>query len=293
MNSLLKLSYLFLFVSKKIIKNNYSKSILLNVRNKNINFNDKDDDDNDTYIKYTKICKKKNVNSDQYMKNSNLKSVKKNLYVPKTYNQKEYVKALNNNDIDLLFCTGPAGTGKTLFACSYAIEQLNKNYINKFIITRPTTTIDENIGFLPGDINKKMSPFTQHIYDIFLEYYTQKEINSLIDNKIIEVVPLAFMQGRTFKNSIIIGDEMQNSTPNQMFMLTTRIGVDSKMIITGDPTQTVNKNNGLKNIIDKLNYRYNNEDFEDDKIKIIEMEYLDIQRHHIVKIINELYAGMK
>jgi len=198
---------------------------------------------------------------------------------------------LNNNDIDLLFCIGPAGTGKTLFACSYAIEQLYKNTVNKIIITRPTTTIDENIGFLPGDINEKMNPFTQHIYDIFLEYYTQKEINILIENKIIEVVPLAFMQGRTFKNCIIIGDEMQNSTPNQMFMLLTRIGINSKMIITGDPTQTINKNNGLKNIIDKLDYKYdyNYQSLENDRIKIIQMNGFDIQRHNIVKIINDLY----
>jgi phosphate starvation-inducible PhoH-like protein len=226
---------------------------------------------------------------------SNIYAIKNNkkLYNPKTDNQREYVKALNNNDIDLLFCTGPAGTGKTLFACSYGIEQLNKNNIDKFIITRPTVTIDENIGFLPGDINKKMSPFTQHIYDIFLEYYTQKEINSLINDKIIEVVPLAFMQGRTFKNSIIIGDEMQNSTPNQMFMLTTRLGTNSKMVITGDPTQTINKNNGLKNIIDKINYKYDYDydSLEDDKIKIITMNGLDIQRHHIVKIMNQLYQN--
>ena len=261
---LFKLSYLFLFISKKVIKNNYSSNTLLKSK-KSIIIND-----DNIFTKYSK-----NI---QNIKNT--KNTKKKLYIPKTYNQIEYVKALNNDNIDLLFCTGPAGTGKTLFACSYAIEQLNKNYINKFIITRPTLTIDENIGFLPGDINKKMLPFTQHIYDIFLEYYTQKEINSLIDNKIIEVVPLAFMQGRTFKNSIIIGDEMQNSTPNQMFMLTTRIGTNSKMIITGDPTQTIN-----------YKYDYDYENLEHDKIKIIEMDIEDIQRHHIVQIMNDLYQN--
>lgn len=273
---LFKLSYLFLFISKKVIKNNYSNTILKSKKSIIIG-------DDTIFTKYTK--------NTQNIKNT--KSTKKKLYIPKTYNQIEYVNALNNNNIDLLFCTGPAGTGKTLFACSYAIEQLNKNYINKFIITRPTVTIDENIGFLPGDINKKMSPFTQHIYDIFLEYYTQKEINSLIDNKIIEVVPLAFMQGRTFKDSIIIGDEMQNSTPNQMFMLATRIGKNSKMIITGDPTQTVNNNNGLMNIINKINYKYDYdyENLENDKIKIIEMDIEDIQRHHIVQIMNDLYQN--
>jgi len=220
-------------------------------------------------------------------------------YKPKSDNQKEYIKAINNKNIDLVFCLGPAGTGKTLFACKYAIESLKNNYIKKFIITRPTTTLDENIGYLPGDTNDKMSPFTQHIYDIFLEYYSQKEINSLIEQKIIEVVPLAYMQGRTFKDAYIIGDEMQNSTPNQMFMLLTRIGKNSKMIITGDPTQTLNKNNGLVNIIDKLNIKYNNnynddelkkDNMKKDNIQIIYMDNLDIQRHHIVKIVNELYV---
>jgi phosphate starvation-inducible PhoH-like protein len=283
---LLKLSsYLLLFVSNKINKiNKYNYTSLTKICNIN---NIKENN-----IIETK-AKAKNKIDDEEKDNIKykLKKIKKNLYVPKTNNQLEYVNSLNSNNYDLLFCTGPAGTGKTLFACSYAIEELYKKSIKKFIITRPTTTIDENIGYLPGDINEKMNPFTQHIYDIFLEYYTQQDINSLIENKIIEVVPLAFIQGRTFKNSIIIGDEMQNSTPNQMFMLTTRLGINSKMIITGDPSQTINKNNGLKNIIDKLNnkYNYDNLSLEKDRIKMIEMNGNDIQRHHIVQIMNELY----
>jgi hypothetical protein len=139
------------------------------------------------------------------------------------------MNSLNDKNIDLLFCLGPAGTGKTLFACNYAISRLYNNSVKKIIITRPTITIEENMGYLPGDINDKMQPFMNPIYDIFLERFTQKEIESLRNNNVLEVVPLGFIQGRTFKNSIVIADEMQNSTPNQMFMFLTRLGDNSKM----------------------------------------------------------------
>lgn len=214
-----------------------------------------------------------------------------NNYKPKTLNQKEYKSSLYDDNIKLLFCLGPAGSGKTLFACQYAIDMFKKNNIDKIIITRPTIAIEEDMGFLPGDIREKMFPWTIPIFDIFQEYYTKKDIDFLINQNKIEIAPLGFMQGRTFKNSIIIADEMQNSTPNQMFMLLTRLGVNSKMIVTGDLMQTTNKKNGLNDIISKLNSNYNKNEDElvNDGINIIKLNSADIQRHPIVAKITDIY----
>lgn len=228
--------------------------------------------------------KKKIDDSNNELNYDNLK------YNPKTPNQKEYKKSLYDKNIDLLFCTGPAGTGKTLFACQYAIDTLKKKEINKIIITRPTVSIEENMGYLPGDIKAKMHPFTIPIFDIFNEYYTKKELDLMIHENIIEIAPLCYMQGRTFKNSIIIADEMQNSSPLQMFMLLTRLGVNSKMIVTGDPMQTKESNNGLSSIIKKLEDKYINiKNMNNNKINMIKLENNDIQRSYIVSIIEDLY----
>ena len=240
------------------------------------------------FLLFSPNSKKNNVNS-EILKKIDLNLKKKNNYIPKTNNQIEYEKALNNININLLFCLGPAGSGKTLFACKHAIEALEYGKTSKIIITRPTIAIEEDMGFLPGDIKEKMYPWTIPIFDIFEEYYSKKDINKLIADNIIEIAPLGFMQGRTFKNSIVIADEMQNSTPNQMFMLLTRLGDKSKMIVTGDLMQTKNENNGLNDIIKKLNKNYDEEQLIEKKIKIITMKNFDIQRHKIVSTITELY----
>jgi len=211
-------------------------------------------------------------------------------YKPKTTNQKMYEQTLKNKYIDLVFCIGPAGTGKTLFACKHALEQLNEGECNKIIITRPTITIEENLGFLPGNINQKMNPFIVNIFDICKEISLKRDVDSMLKSNMIEIVPLGFMQGRTFKNAIIIADEMQNSSPNQMFMLLTRLGENSKMIITGDPMQTTNKENGLIDILKKMDETYESrEEMNDSSIDIIRLENEDIQRSKMVAIIEKIY----
>jgi len=225
---------------------------------------------------------------------SDLKSLS-NFYKPKTPNQEKYVSYLNNPSVKLLFAVGPAGTGKTMLACNHAIKELKDGNIQKIIITRPIVPVEEEeIGFLPGNINKKMDPWMTPIFDIFNEFYARKDIESMVYNNIIEVSPLAFMRGRTFKNSFVIADEMQNSSPNQMLMLTTRIGENSKMVITGDLKQSDRGiNSGLSDFINKYKSynRYLTSNNENTKygIDMIELTNEDIERSKIVSKILDIY----
>jgi phosphate starvation-inducible PhoH-like protein len=238
-----------------------------------------------------------------HMKKDNLKN-RYSLYYPKSDNQKKYVKYLENPNTNLLIVTGPAGTGKTLFACTAAINDLKCGIVNKIILTRPVVPVEqEDIGFLPGDIKKKMDPWTRPIFDILLEHYSQKEIDAMIQKGAIEICPLAYMRGRTFKKSFIIADEMQNSSPNQMKMVTTRIGKNSRMVITGDITQTdifyedkdkdKKRINGLADIIKSVKKNYNNNDNQNETnseiIKLIELEKGDVERSEVVVKILDLY----
>lgn len=216
-------------------------------------------------------------------------STTSNIYKPKTMNQQKYLQAIENENTKLVIANGPAGTGKTLFACISAIELLKNNNIDKIILTRPLVSVEEEIGFLPGNINQKMDPWTKPIIDIFSEYYNRLDIEKMIYNNILEIIPLGLMRGRTFKNSYIIADEMQNSTPNQMKMITTRIGEDSKMIITGDLNQSDLKDkNGLDDLITKYESYRNTNDLND-LIQIIKLENTDIERSKIVKTIMNIY----
>jgi phosphate starvation-inducible PhoH-like protein len=210
------------------------------------------------------------------------------LYHPKTTGQINYSKNLANPEIDLLLCLGPAGSGKTLLACNEAIHQLATNKISRIVLTRPIVPVeDEQLGFLPGNIQKKMDPWTRPIMDIFAEYYKPSDIAKMLQDNVIEISPLAYMRGRTFKNCFIIADEMQNSTPNQMLMLATRIGENSKMVITGDLNQSDrSKQNGLSDFIEK---------FEKSKvipyIAVNKLQCEDIERSRVVKSIIDLYES--
>jgi phosphate starvation-inducible PhoH-like protein len=212
-------------------------------------------------------------------------------YNPKTFNQREYVKYLEDDKTKILFAVGPAGTGKTMLACNNAIRELKDGKIDKIVLTRPVVPVEEEeIGFLPGNINKKMDPWTRPIFDIFLEFYNQKDIDNMLYNNVIEISPLAFMRGRTFKNSYIIADEMQNSSPNQMLMLTTRIGDGSKMVITGDLKQSDRgANSGLYDFIEKERLYASHHNISDNGIKIVHLNNTDIERNPVIVKMLDIY----
>lgn len=212
-------------------------------------------------------------------------SIQLSSYSPKTPNQIAYHSILHKENDYLLCVAGPAGTGKTLMACLTGIEKLKHNKVDKIILTRPIVSVEkEDLGFLPGNIEKKMDPWVRPIHDVFLEFYTKRELNDLIMNKKLEIAPLGFMRGRTFTNSFIIADEMQNSTPNQMLMLLTRMGSHSKMVITGDVNQSdLYKKNGLEDLLQKME-KNTYENFYS-----IQFDETDIQRSKIVQNVLDMY----
>jgi phosphate starvation-inducible PhoH-like protein len=208
--------------------------------------------------------------------------------VPKSLNQETYIDLLTNPQKLIVFATGPAGTGKTMLAVMAAIQAYQRGECKRIVITRPAVGVDdEEHGFLPGDLNAKMAPWTRPIMDVFAEYYRQSEIAKMLDEQTIEVSPLAFMRGRTFKQSWIIADEMQNATPSQMKMLLTRLGENSKMVVTGDTQQADRKedNNGLIDF-KRLVAQYENSRY----VAGVEFAGRDIHRHAAVVEILKIYG---
>jgi phosphate starvation-inducible PhoH-like protein len=216
-------------------------------------------------------------------------------YKPKSANQGIYVKHLTDPNIHIVLGVGPAGSGKTLFACCEAVDELKRGAVEKIVITRPVVPVEEDIGFLPGSLIHKMDPWTRPLFDIFLEFYSQTDINAMLHNGILEISPLAYMRGRTFKRAFIIADEMQNSSPNQMMMLTTRIGDGSKMVITGDLKQSdKGVDNGLADFMKKIRgyERFcESRNLTLPNIRLVEMAATDIQRSPIVSKLIDIYSG--
>ena len=213
-------------------------------------------------------------------------------YLPKSENQKKYVECLKKSDMKIVIGVGAAGTGKTLFACCEAVSQLKTGAVQKIIMTRPVVPVEEEIGFLPGSLVHKMDPWTRPIFDILLEFYSQKDIDSMVHGGVIEISPLGFMRGRTFKRAFIIADEMQNSSPNQMLMLATRIGDDSKMVITGDLNQSDRgRDNGLGDLLGKIKAASMASSNVTRGIGYVEFGVGDIQRSSIVSDVLRIYEG--
>lgn len=155
---------------------------------------------------------------------------------PKTFRQKQYIKALRTQD--MIFCIGPAGTGKTFLATMIGVQALLNNEYERLILTRPAVEAGERLGFLPGDLQQKVNPYLRPLYDALHELVDPEKIANLMERGIIEVAPLAYMRGRTLNNAFVIMDEAQNTTPSQMKMVLTRLGFRSRMVVTGDVTQT-------------------------------------------------------
>jgi phosphate starvation-inducible protein PhoH len=200
-------------------------------------------------------------------------------------NQKQYLQKLQDEQISIVLAIGPAGTGKTMLAVQHGIKLFQEGIVDKIIVTRPAVSVDEDLGFLPGTLNEKMAPWTRPIFDVFGEYYQQKDIAKMLEDGTVEISPLAYMRGRTFKNAYIIADECQNTTVNQMKMLLTRLGEGSKMVVTGDLAQADRMNdNGLIDFCNLLSGK----DLK--HIDLVEFDHRDIERHNAVKEILSIYG---
>ena len=205
---------------------------------------------------------------------------------PKSLSQETYLLKLNDPNKMIVFAIGPAGTGKTMLAVQWAIDQLKYGSADKIIVTRPAVSVDEEHGFLPGDLNEKMAPWTKPIFDVIAENFNAKEIENFIKEGVIETSPLAYMRGRTFKNAVVVADEMQNATPSQMKMLLTRLGQGSQMVVTGDLQQADRpSNNGLLEFLGLYNnfqgHRY---------VDLVKFDVQDVERHEAVKEILAIYG---
>jgi len=207
--------------------------------------------------------------------------------VPRTKNQERLVLALQSSEQHIVVTTGPAGSGKTYLAMLAAVKAFREGEIDRIVLTRPAVTVeDEKHGFLPGDLNQKMDPWVRPLTDILREYYRQPDINAMIADQKIEIAPLAFMRGRTFRNSWIIADEFQNSSAAQVLMLMTRIGEGSKIVITGDAEQSDHKrgSNGLVDLCERLQRGGVK------GIAVCDLDNRDIQRHKIIDSVLRLYS---
>ena len=207
------------------------------------------------------------------------------ILTPRNRNQQEYLLKLQDEQKSIIFAIGPAGTGKTMLAVQVGIKLFQEGQVDKIIVTRPAVSVDEDLGFLPGTLNEKMAPWTRPIFDVLGEYYQTKDIAKMLEEGVIEISPLAYMRGRTFKNAYIVADEMQNATVNQMKMLLTRLGEGSKMVVTGDLAQADRLNdNGLVNFCNLITNK------SLIHLDIVQFDHKDIERHNAVKEVLTVYG---
>ncbi len=202
----------------------------------------------------------------------------------KTDNQRKMVNSILKND--MLFAVGPAGTGKTYTAVALAVKALKNKEVKRIILTLPAVEAGENLGFLPGDLKEKLDPYMQPLYDALNDMVPTDKLNQYIENRTIQIAPLAFMRGRTLDNAFVILDEAQNTTENQMKMFLTRMGANAKFIITGDTTQIDLPTKQPSGLLQALKFLK-----KVDGIEIIELDISDVIRHKLVRAIIERYEA--
>ncbi len=200
----------------------------------------------------------------------------------KTENQRRMMRSILKND--MLFAVGPAGTGKTYTAVALAVRALKNKEVKRIILTRPAVEAGENLGFLPGDLKEKLDPYMQPLYDALFEMIPQDKLNQYIENRTIQIAPLAFMRGRTLDNAFVILDEAQNTTESQMKMFLTRMGASAKFIVTGDPSQVDLPTKQPSGLFQAVRILKNVEGIE-----VIELDNTDVIRHKLVRAIIDKY----
>jgi len=206
--------------------------------------------------------------------------------LPKNRHQEQYVTMLKQVSKKIIVVSGPAGTGKTLFATEHGVHNFLLGTYERLVFTRPSVSVDEDLGYLPGTLEEKMAPWVRPIYDVLYQFVTPNEVKQYMEDKIIEIAPLGFMRGRTFKNTWIVADEMQNSTISQMKMLLTRLGENSRLIITGDLEQfDKSPDNGLEDFLSKFRGKRSS------SIGSFQFERDDIQREDVVKEVLDIYSS--
>lgn len=209
---------------------------------------------------------------------------------PRNPAQHAYLDLLERRDPAIVVATGPAGVAKTYLGAAVGMQKLLNNDVKRLVITRPAVSVDEDHGFLPGTLEDKMEPWMRPLYDVFGGYISGSKMQGMLVNRQIEICPLAYMRGRTFDDAYIIADEMQNSTPKQMQMVLTRLGKNSKIVVTGDPAQFDRgyEDNGLTDILWRIAKRGEG---GCRSVGVVTFSEEDVERHPAVKDILKMYSS--